>query len=48
MKIIDFTRKGNVVRFYLGEDNLENWYGEAKGGLHDIYIAEIKQAWIKE
>lgn len=28
MKIIDFSRKGNVVRFYLGEDSLENWYGD--------------------
>lgn len=28
MKIIDFERKGNVVRFYLGDDNLENWYGD--------------------
>jgi hypothetical protein len=28
MKIIDFERKGNVVRFYLGEDNLAGWYGD--------------------
>lgn len=28
MKIIDFEKKGNVVRFYLGEDNLEDWYGD--------------------
>lgn len=28
MKIIDFERKGNVVRFLLGEDSLENWYGD--------------------
>lgn len=28
MKIIDFERKGNVVRFYLGEDNLIGWYGD--------------------
>lgn len=28
MKIIDFDRKGNVVRFYLGADNLKDWYGD--------------------
>lgn len=28
MKIIDFERKGNVVRFYLGEDNLKDWHGD--------------------
>ena len=28
MKIVDFERKGNVVRFYLGDDNLEDWYGD--------------------
>lgn len=28
MKIIDFARKGNVVRFYLGEDDLKTWYGD--------------------
>lgn len=28
MKIIDFEKKGNIVRFYLGEDNLEKWWGD--------------------
>jgi hypothetical protein len=28
MKIIDFDTKGNVARFYLGKDDLENWYGD--------------------
>lgn len=28
MKIIDFERKGNVVRFYLGDDSLKNWWGD--------------------
>lgn len=28
MKIIDFEKKGNVVRFYLGEDDLEKWWGD--------------------
>lgn len=28
MKIIDFKKKGNVVRFYLGDDNLASWHGD--------------------
>lgn len=28
MKIIDFERKGNIVRFFLGRDDLEDWYGD--------------------
>jgi len=28
MKIIDFQKKGNVVRFYLGQDGLKTWYGD--------------------
>lgn len=28
MKIIDFAKKGNVVRFYLGEDSLKEWWGD--------------------
>ena len=28
MKIIDYVKKGNVVRFYLGEDSLTDWYGD--------------------
>jgi len=28
MKIIDFAKKGNMVRFYLGEDDLQEWYGD--------------------
>lgn len=28
MKIIDFDRKGNVVRFYLGADDLKDWHGD--------------------
>ncbi len=28
MKIIDFKKKGNVVRFYLGDDSLTGWYGD--------------------
>lgn len=27
-KIIDFKKKGNVVRFYLGDDNCNNYYGD--------------------
>ena len=28
MKIIDWDRKGNVLRLYLGEDRLEDWWGD--------------------
>ena len=28
MKIIDFKKKGNVVRFYLGKDSLKEWWGD--------------------
>ena len=28
MKIIDFAKKGNVVRFYLGADDLQKWGGD--------------------
>lgn len=28
MKIIDFEKKGNVVRFYLGEDKGSKWHGD--------------------
>ncbi len=28
VKIIDFEKRGNLVRFYLGKDDLEDWYGD--------------------
>lgn len=28
MKIIDFERKGNVVRFYLGDDSCDDYWGD--------------------
>ena len=28
MKIIDFEKKGNMVRFYLGADDLKIWWGD--------------------
>jgi hypothetical protein len=28
MKIIDWSTNGNLVRFYLGEDNLDKWWGD--------------------
>lgn len=28
MKIIDFERKGNIVRFYLGADNCQDYWGD--------------------
>ena len=48
MKIIDFAKKGNVVRFYLGEDSLTDWYGDDwddcpyehnAGRVYDQYVA---------
>lgn len=48
MKIIDFERKGNVVRFYLGKDSLQDWYGDDwndcpyehnAGTVYDEYVA---------
>lgn len=50
MKIIDFARKGNVIRFYLGHDNLKNWYGDDwddrpyehnAGTVYNEYVADI-------
>lgn len=28
MKVIDFDKKGNLVRFYLGEDDCEDYHGD--------------------
>jgi hypothetical protein len=28
VRIIDFAKKGNVVRFYLGQDDLKSWWGD--------------------
>lgn len=28
MKIIDFKKKGNLVRFYLGDDDCDDYYGD--------------------
>ena len=28
MKIIDFKKKGQSVRFFLGRDDLDSWYGD--------------------
>lgn len=28
MKILDFKKHGNVVRFYLGDDDLDDWTGD--------------------
>lgn len=33
LKIIDFKKKGNVVRFYLGDKNLQEYYGDSWGGI---------------
>lgn len=51
MKIIDFARKGNVIRFYLGDDNLKEWWGDDwndtpyehnAGPVYDEYITGTK------
>ena len=51
MKIIDFERKGNVIRFYLGADELESWYGDDwddapyehnAGRVYDEFIADYR------
>lgn len=48
MKIIDFEKKGNVVRFYLGKDNCNDYWGDDwndapyeynAGQVYDEYIA---------
>ena len=48
MKIIDFEKRGNVVRFYLGEDDCKNYTGDDwndrpyehnAGQVYDEYIA---------
>lgn len=28
MKVLDLERKGNLIRFYLGSDDLQKWYGD--------------------
>jgi len=47
MKIIDSDRFGNVVRFYLGTDSLEDWCGDDwddtpyehnAGKVYDVYV----------
>lgn len=47
MKIIDFTRKGNVVKFYLGNDDCEDYWGDDwddvpyehnAGAVYDEYV----------
>lgn len=51
MQIIDFEKKGNVVRFYLGNDDLESWYGDDwddtpyehnAGQVYNEFVAAIK------
>lgn len=51
MKIIDFARKGNVVRFYLGADSLKDWCGDDwddtpyehnAGQVYDEYVLAMK------
>jgi hypothetical protein len=50
-KIIDFERKGNVVRFYLGADDCEDYWGDDwndapydcnAGRVYERYITGVK------
>lgn len=50
MKIIDWDRKGNVLRLYLGEDNLKKWGGDDwndrpyehnAGTVYDEFVSKI-------
>lgn len=51
MKIIDYDKKGNVVRFYLGDDDCEDYWGDDwddapydcnAGSVYDRYITGRK------
>lgn len=42
MKIIDWEKKGNVIRFYLGEDDLTEWWGDDWGDApYDCNAGEV-------
>ena len=50
-KIIDFERKGNVVRFFLGADDCEDYWGDDwndapydcnAGTVYDQYVTGVK------
>ena len=50
-KIIDFERKGNVVRFYLGADDCNDYWGDDwddtpyehnAGSVYDRYVTGVK------
>lgn len=52
MKIIDFEKKGNVVRFTLGRDDLEDWGGDDwndapyehnAGEVYDEYVSGYRE-----
>lgn len=55
MKLIDYELFGNVVRFYIGENDLTDWYGDDwddrpfednAGSVYDEYVAGyIDVAW---
>lgn len=51
MKIIDWEAKGNVIRFYLGNDNIKEWWGDDwndrpyehnAGSVYQKFIVETK------
>lgn len=48
MKIIDFEKKGNVVRFYLGSDNdLEYWGDDWNDRPYDCNAGTVYSEYIK-
>lgn len=51
MKILDWEKKGNLVRLYLGNDDIEKWWGDDwndapwdcnAGPVYEQYVAGIK------
>lgn len=48
MKIIDFEKKGNVVRFYLGDNDLEDWGGDDwDDSPYDCNASEVYDEYVK-
>ncbi len=47
MQIIDFTKKGNVVRFYLGDAGQEYWGDDWDDAPYDCNAGEVYEEYIK-
>lgn len=49
MKIIDFKKKGNVVRFYLGEDDCNDYHGDDwDDSPYEHNAGEVYEEYVKE